>query len=121
MSFLYRLGYFLGGFSAGLVILFFLFNGKRTQCNYGPQARVINNLSEKNWEAKTTLLAGMSLDSTTVQSLLKQATVDFSESDTKRDSCKRYALAGYYRKKEINWEVENCAKTVYIIDITLKP
>ena len=48
MSFLYRLGYFLGGFSAGLVILFFLFNGKRTQCNYGPQARVINNLSEKN-------------------------------------------------------------------------
>ena len=52
MSFLYRLGYYLGGFSAGLVILFFLFNGKRTQCNYGPQARVINNLSEKNWEAK---------------------------------------------------------------------
>ena len=29
MSFLYRLGYYLGGFSAGLIILFFLFNGKR--------------------------------------------------------------------------------------------
>lgn len=70
MSFLYRLGYFLGGFSAGLVILFFLFNGKRTQCNYGPEARVINNLSEKNWETKTALLPGMSLDSTSVQLLL---------------------------------------------------
>ena len=53
MSFLYRLGYYLGGFSAGLVILFFLFNGKRTQCNYGPEARVLNNLSEKHWQAKT--------------------------------------------------------------------
>ena len=121
MSFLYRLGYFLGGFSAGLFILFFLFNGKRTQCNYGPEARVINNLSEKNWEAKTTLLPGMSLDSITVQSLLKHAAVDFSESDTKRDSCKRYALAGYYEEKNIIWEVENCAKTVYITDIKFNP
>lgn len=121
MSFLYRLGYFLGGFSAGLVILFFLFNGKRTQCNYGPEARVINNLSEKNWKAKTTLLPGMSLDSTTVQSLLKQAAVDFSESDTKRDSCKRYSLAGYYEEKNIIWEVENCAKTVYVTDIKFNP
>lgn len=121
MSFLYRLGYFLGGFSAGLVVLFFLFNGKRTQCNYGPEARVINNLSEKNWETKTALLSGMSLDSTSVQLLLKHASVNFSESDTKRDSCKRYSLAGYYREKEISWEVENCKKTVYIIDIVLKP
>jgi len=121
MSFLYRLGYFLGGFSAGLVILFFLFNGKRTQCNYGPEARVINNLSEKNWAAKTTLLPGMNLDSITVQSLLKHASIDFSQSDTKRDSCKRYALTGYFGEKDISWEVENCAKTVYIIDITLAP
>ena len=121
MSFLYRLSYFLGGFSAGLFILFFLFNGKRTQCNYGPEARVINNLSEKNWETKTALLSGMSLDSTSVQLLLKHASVNFSESDTKRDSCKRYSLAGYYREKEISWEVENCKKKVYIIDIVLKP
>ena len=71
MSFLYRLGYYLGGFSAGLVILFFLFNGKRTQCNYGPEARVLNNLSEKHWQAKTTLLPSMILDSITVQTLLK--------------------------------------------------
>ena len=121
MSFLYRLGYFLSGFSAGLIILFFLFNGKRTQCNYGPEARVINNLSEKNWETKTALLPGMSLDSTSVQLLLKHAAVNFSQSDTKRDSCKRYSLAGYYREKEISWEVENCKKTVYIIYITSKP
>ena len=121
MSFLYRIGYFLSGFSAGLVILFFLFNGKRTQCNYGPEARVINNLSEKNWETKTALLPGMSLDSTSVQLLLKHASVNFSESDTKRDSCKRYAISSYYDNKSIALEVENCAKTVYINAITFKP
>lgn len=121
MSFLYRLGYYLGGFSAGLVILFFLFNGKRTQCNYGPEARVLNNLSEKQWEAKTTLLPNMTLDSITVQTLLQSADVDFAASDTKRDSCKRYALSTYFDNKNIALEVENCAKTVYIKTISLKP
>jgi len=121
MSFLYRLGYYLGGFSAGLVILFFLFNGKRTQCNYGPEARVLNNLSEKHWQAKTTLLPSMILDSITVQTLLKNAAVDFGASDTKRDSCKRYALSTNYNNKNIALEVENCAKTIYVKTINLKP
>lgn len=121
MSFLYRLGYYLGGFSAGLVILFFLFNGKRTQCNYGPEARVLNNLSEKQWEAKTTLLPNMTLDSITVQTLLKSADVDFAASDTKRDSCKRYALSTYFDNKNIALEVENCEKTVYIQTMTVNP
>jgi len=49
MEFLHRLGYYLGGFSIGLVLLFFIFNGKRTQCHYGPEARVLDNLSDKNW------------------------------------------------------------------------
>ena len=121
MSFLYRLGYYLGGFSAGLVILFFLFNGKRTQCNYGPEARVINNLSKKNWEAKTSLLPQMILDSITVSTLMKNASVNFNESDTKRDSCKRYAISSSYDNKSIALEVENCVKTVYINAITFKP
>ena len=121
MSFLYRLGYYLAGFSAGLVILFFLFNGKRTQCNYGPEARVINNLSEKSWESKTSLLPGMTLDSLTVQFILKNASVDFSESDTKRDSCKHYALTGYFNNKSIAFKVENCEKTVYIQTMTVNP
>ena len=121
MTFLYRLGYYLGGFSAGLVILFFLFNGKRTQCNYGPEARVINNLSEKKWVAKTTLLPQMILDSITVGDLMKRASVNFGESDTKRDSCKRYAISAYHNNKNIALEVENCAKTVYINAITVKP
>lgn len=121
MSFLYRLGYYLGGFSAGLVILFFLFNGKRTQCNYGPEARVLNNLSEKHWEAKTALLPNMTLDSITVQMLLKNAAVNFAASDTKRDSCKRYALSTYFDNKNIALEVENCEKTVYIQTMNVNP
>ncbi len=121
MAFLHRLGYYLGGFSIGLVLLFFLFNGKRTQCNYGPEARVINNLSLKQWQTKTSLLPGMTLDSLAVRSLLKGASIDFSLSDTKKDSCKRYALEGYFKETAIQWNVENCEKTVYITSIKLKP
>ena len=63
----------------------------------------------------------MILDSITVQTLLKNAAVDFGASDTKRDSCKRYALSTNYNNKNIALEVENCAKTVYVKTINLKP
>ena len=49
MSFLKRLGYYLGGFSVGLIFLFFFFNGKRTQCTYAPEARVKKDIKSKNW------------------------------------------------------------------------
>ena len=65
MGFLHRLGYYLGGFSAGLVFLFFILNGKRTQCHYGPQARVIDNLSKKI--SPEPLPASVKLDSVGIQ------------------------------------------------------
>ena len=47
MKVLYRLGYYLGGFSVGLILLAFILNGKKTSCNYTPNARVIDNLLQK--------------------------------------------------------------------------
>ena len=47
MKLLYRLGYYLGGFSVGLIFLAFILNGKKTSCNYTPNARVIDNLLQK--------------------------------------------------------------------------
>ena len=121
MAFLHRLGYYLGGFSMGLIILFFIYNGKRTQCHYGPEARVLDNLSEKQWKAKTALLDGMTLDSLSVQKLLKTARVDFSKSNTQLDSCKTYALEGFFNDVKILWDVENCKKVVYITKIKAQP
>ena len=42
-----RFGYYLGGFFVGLIFLGFIFSGKKTSCNYGPSARVKNNLLQK--------------------------------------------------------------------------
>ena len=113
MVFLHRLGYFLGGFSIGLVLLFFILNGKKTRCHYGPQARVIDNLSQKEWISSTPQL-GYPLDSLWVASILKGATIDFKKSNTQLDSCKKYFLISYYAKENISFVVENCQKKVII-------
>ena len=47
MKFIHRLGYYLGGFSIGLIFLAFFLSGKRASCSYGPDARVLKNISTK--------------------------------------------------------------------------
>lgn len=113
MAFLHRLGYFLGGFSIGLVLLFFILNGKKTRCHYGPQARVIDNLSQKEWISSTPQLRNP-LDSLQVASILKGATIDFKKSNTQLDSCKKYFFTTYYEKENVSFVVENCKKRVNI-------
>jgi len=88
MSFLKRLGYYLGGFSVGLIFLAFFFNGKRTQCNYSPEARVLNDLSKKEWRFASDIKPIIQLDSVSIHSLVKYSDVDFRSSNTSKDSCK---------------------------------
>ena len=114
-SFLKRLGYYLGGFSVGLILLTFILSGKKTSCNYGPNARVLDNLSEKPIVIPTALKAKYhTLTDSLVQQLLTSGTVDFSKSDTKRDSCRLYHIDAAHKKSYL--VVENCAKTVRIVD-----
>ena len=49
MTFFKRLTYYLFGFIIGLFLLFFIFGGKKTQCNYSPSSRVKNDILEKDW------------------------------------------------------------------------
>ena len=120
MEFLHRLGYYLGGFSIGLVLLFFIFNGKRTQCHYGPEARVLDNLSEKNWTINASLTPGIQLDSLQIQGLLNAADVDFAASNTALDSCKVYVLNSYFEKRPVQLSVENCRRKVSLTTFSYK-
>ncbi len=120
MNFLYRLGYYLGGFSVGLILLFFIFNGKRTQCHYGPEARVLNNLSEKQWTFSSAVTNPIELDSLKIHHLLKAADVDFSSSNTSLDSCKIYVLNTFLEKRPVQLNVENCLHNVKIKALTYK-
>ena len=47
MKFIHRLGYYLGGFSIGLILLAFFLQGKKTSCDYGPNARTTKNIANK--------------------------------------------------------------------------
>ena len=104
MSFIKRLGYYLGGFSVGLIFLFFFFNGKRTQCNYSPSARVKSDIQKKAWV--------FGKDFYPIQDTLQwfaNTTVDFSESNIGTDSCNVYVM-------EIDdkiFSVKKCTDTAY--------
>lgn len=109
MTLLQRFGYYLGGFSIGLIILAFFFSGKRTSCAYGPEARVLKTLSNKE-----RLFSDINIDSTLVSSIFKYGNVNFSKSDTKRDSCKRYIIEATIDNKDYELTVDNCSKAKII-------
>ena len=89
MKLLYRLGYYLGGFSVGLIFLAFILNGKKTSCNYTPNARVIDNLLQKEIVIPDAILnSNPQLNTDQIKEIIKRGNVNFSKSDTKRDSCK---------------------------------
>ena len=104
MSFIKRLGYYLIGLSVGLIFLFFFFNGKRTQCNYTPDARVKNDILQKKWIFETEFY--------TIHDTIKwfdDADVRFSESNVGLDSCNVYKL----RYKKDIFYVENCKEAAF--------
>ena len=107
MSFIRRLGYFLGGFSVGLVFLFFFLSGKRTQCNYGPQARVLHDISSKTWQFEASLPKDIDKEQ-----FLKKARVDFSESQIGKDDCNTYRLENHWGV----YDAKNCDSIVYITE-----
>ena len=112
MKLLYRLGFYLMGFSIGLIFLTVILKGKKTSCNYGPNDRVISNLSKKRWKSQNKLPTDF--DSLAFQTFLKKANVDFGKSNTRKDSCKKYFIYGYWKEKPIYLEVENCKKSVEV-------
>lgn len=111
MKLIQRIGYYLGGFSLGLVILAFFFNGKKTSCSYGPDARVLKNIRLKKIEYSNdthSQLINNNLDSTAVNYVLKKGNINFSESNARQKPCGVYLVEGNYNEKEIELTIENC-------------
>jgi len=117
MKFIHRLGYYLGGFSIGLIFLAFFLSGKRTSCDYGPEARVLKNISTKKHIYSQDIIAALSnkdIDSTALNNIIRNGNVNFTESNTKLDSCKVYIIEGKHLDKDVVLSVENCEKTATI-------
>ncbi len=119
MDILKRVGYYLGGFSIGLVFLAFFFNGKRTQCHYGPEARVINDLEKKVWKIHPDIINPIAVDSMSVLRFLAQSSIDFSKSDPQQTPCRIYQLNTRYKEKNYSLSINNCKDHVEIMKQTL--
>ena len=120
MKFVHRLGYYLGGFSIGLIILMFFLSGKDTSCDYGPNARTVKNISSKPINYSNNALdfvKNNALDSITIRNLVKYGNVDFSKSDTKKDSCKVYYIENSYKERDLALKIKNCDSIATLLDI----
>ena len=118
MKFIHRLGFFLGGFSIGVVFLMFFLSGKKTSCAYGPNARVLKNINGKKikFDEFARLRAEtLQIDSNSIYTAIAKGKVLFSDSNTQLDSCKVYTIQG----KNLKLKVENCDQAAKILDLSL--
>ena len=123
MKLLHRFGYYLGGFSIGLILLAFFLGGKKTSCDYSPNARTIKNISIKTLlysEECQRAMSNYSLDSLDISKLIKTSSVNFSKSDTKADSCKTYLLENELDNQLIELWILNCDSIATIESITFR-
>jgi hypothetical protein len=121
MKLLHRVGYYLGGFSIGLVILAFFLNGKKVSCDYGPDARVLKNINLKQIQFSEnieTAILNKKIDSLQIRELLMHGDIDFSKSETRKKPCGIYAIEGEINKADVFLTVENCDSIATIQDIS---
>ncbi len=118
-----RLAYYSVGFFIGIMILMFFLSGKKTSCDYGPDARVLKNIRIKNKSYDPSVLLFLKenqLDTSVVRNILNSGDVDFSNSNTKLDSCKIYAVEGEVDNKNLILRIENCENQATIQQINFK-
>jgi len=120
MKFIHRLGYYLGGFSLGIVLLIFFLSGKKTSCDYGPNARVLKNIRSKHKTYTSQAekqLKEFQLDSIFIDNTLQQGDVLFDESKTSLDSCNIYIVESEKDEKTYKTSFQNCDSLVTILNI----
>ena len=123
MKLIQRIGYYLGGFSLGLIILAFFFSKKKTSCSYGPEARVIKNINSKKILFSNDFKNDMysqNVDSTEVLLILKKGDIDFSESNSRQKPCGIYNIESDFKNKEVILTVENCDSIATLLQMEIK-
>lgn len=122
MKLIQRIGYYMGGFSMGLIILAFFLSGKHVSCDYGPQARVLKSISTKKILFSRNVMEAIEedlVDSITIRTLLKEGPINFSKSQPREKPCGIYAIEGHYNNKEILVSVYNCDSIATVSSVTL--
>lgn len=123
MKLIHRIGYYLGGFAIGLIFLAFFLSGKRASCSYGPNARVLKNISTKPLKYSKdaqNFITNEAIDTSIINTVLKKGNVNFSLSNTTLDSCNIYVIEDEVEKNEFLLTVENCDSLATLKHIRIK-
>ncbi|EGV44935.1 DUF4258 domain-containing protein [Bizionia argentinensis JUB59] len=123
MKLLHRIGYYLGGFSIGLILLAFFLKGKNTSCDYGPESRVLKNINSKTLHISPSAekeFQAHAIDSATIRQVLKYGDIHFSKSDTRKKPCGIYFLEGRTKEAELDLKIENCDSIATITEVIWK-
>lgn len=123
MKLLHRIGYYLGGFSIGLIVLAFFLNGKKVSCDYGPEARVLKSINNKSLAIPQNIQQEFNanqIDSIQIREILKYAHVLFGESDTRKEPCGIYYLENSADDSKLDLKIENCDSVATITEIIWK-
>ena len=120
MKLAHRIFFYLGGFVIGLVFLFFFLGGKRASCDYGPNARVLKNIGQKDLfftNHALKVLEQEALDTASFSRALVDGRVLFSESKPRLDSCKLYVIKHHETEKTVKYTVTNCEKKATVTKV----
>lgn len=96
MSFVKRLTYYLGGVGLGIILLMFFLSGKKTSCDYGPNARTLKFLKSKPLQKSDKLnrdLALYRIDSSDIALVFIEGEVNFKMSEISSELPNTYAVA----------------------------
>ena len=127
MSFFKRLGFYLGGFSIGIIFLAYFLRKKSDETGvsfcYFPNCRTLKDIRSKPMYYSDNVqrqLANSELDSLDIVFVLNEGIVDFSESDTKSNPCKTYLIQGDQKDHKLAAWVKNCPDKASIESVTIQ-
>ena len=119
MKFINRLGFYLGGFSIGLIFLMFFLSGKKTSCSYFPHSRIIKNISTKRIIFSPEIIndvVDFKIDTNEFYSILKNSKVKGRFEKNKLDKCKLYTIESNKHVFKIN-NCKNIAEVKSVLKI----
>lgn len=122
MNLLKRFAYYFGGFSIGIIVLFFIWGGKESSCSYFPNSRVLKEIRSKEQKISAeaqAFFAQQAIDTIVLSKILHQGKVHFDESHKGRNvECRVYVISGKHQDQHIQISVEECEDTRNLATIT---
>lgn len=123
MDLLKRIGFYLIGIAIGSIIVFFIWDKKKTTFCYLPNCRILKDIRLKKRAfdpAVQQLVDNKELDTAAISFTYVNGDVIFSKSNTKVKSCKTYFIESEYNKKSYEFLVENCDSIAMIKKVVIK-